>query len=232
MGAGYVKTHRESMEHAVFDDPWLWKVFSWCVMRANFRDSNTSSGLVKRGSFTTGRIRAADELKMSPSRVYRLLHKLEDLGSIKIDANSGWTTVTVCNYDTYQSDDPSERTADEQPADSQRTADEQPADTRRRNQEGKKGRSNTGPFVPPTVEEVAAYCRERGNNIDAEYFVNRYAAVDWVVGKAKTKMKCWKSTIHTWERNNYSSGRTTDLPQNSPIVKKFPPVNITNAAHP
>lgn len=55
-------------------------------------------------------------------------------------------------------------------------------------------------FIPPTVEDVKAYCVERGNGIDAEYFVDHYTANGWMVGKAK--MKDWKATIRKWERTD------------------------------
>lgn len=54
-------------------------------------------------------------------------------------------------------------------------------------------------FIPPTVDEVAEYCRERGNGIDPEYFVDSYIAKDWMIGK--NKMKDWKATVRTWEKN-------------------------------
>lgn len=56
-------------------------------------------------------------------------------------------------------------------------------------------------FVPPTVEEVRAYCRERRNNVDPETFVDFYTGKGWVVGKAK--MKDWKAAVRTWEKNRY-----------------------------
>lgn len=64
-------------------------------------------------------------------------------------------------------------------------------------------------FVPPTLEEVEAYCSERGNNIDPEYFIAFYESKGWMVGK--TKMKNWKSAIITWEKNNKNKnqGQTT-----------------------
>ena len=46
-------------------------------------------------------------------------------------------------------------------------------------------------FVPPTIEEVREYCKERGNNINAERFVDFYSAKGWMVGK--NKMKDWKA---------------------------------------
>lgn len=54
-------------------------------------------------------------------------------------------------------------------------------------------------FVPPTVDEVRAYCKERGNNIDAESFVDYYTSTGWLVGKKP--MKDWKASVRTWERN-------------------------------
>ena len=58
-------------------------------------------------------------------------------------------------------------------------------------------------FAKPTVEEIAAYCAERGNGIDAQYFFDKQESVGWVVGQGKP-MKDWKATIRTWERNERS----------------------------
>ena len=58
-------------------------------------------------------------------------------------------------------------------------------------------------FTPPTVEEVRAYCKERHNNVDAEQFVDHYTSNGWMVG-GKSKMKDWKASVRTWEKNNYS----------------------------
>ena len=55
------------------------------------------------------------------------------------------------------------------------------------------------PFVPPTVEEVAAYCRERGNTIDAQTFVDYYETNGWTIGKGGKKMQDWKAAVRTWE---------------------------------
>lgn len=69
-------------------------------------------------------------------------------------------------------------------------------------------------FSPPTVEEVRAYCIERGNNVDPDRFVDYYSSNGWMVGK--TKMKDWKAAVRTWEKSgknkttevrNYGSGK-------------------------
>lgn len=55
-------------------------------------------------------------------------------------------------------------------------------------------------FVKPTIEEIKAYCEEKGYVIDAEYFFNFYEACGWVQGKARKPIKSWKACIVTWLR--------------------------------
>jgi len=55
-------------------------------------------------------------------------------------------------------------------------------------------------FIPPTAEEIKAYCTERKNRVDAERFYDFYTAKGWVIGK--NKMKDWKAAVRTWERND------------------------------
>jgi len=52
-------------------------------------------------------------------------------------------------------------------------------------------------FVPPTVDQVRDYCKQRNNAVDAKRFVDFYESKGWVVGK--TKMKDWKASVRTWE---------------------------------
>ena len=54
-------------------------------------------------------------------------------------------------------------------------------------------------FTPPSVEEVTAYCKERGNRVDPNRFVDFYTSKGWMVGK--TKMKDWKACVRNWERD-------------------------------
>lgn len=52
-------------------------------------------------------------------------------------------------------------------------------------------------FTPPTLERVVAYCRERGNTVDAQRFVDFYASKGWKVGNQA--MCDWKAAVRTWE---------------------------------
>ena len=55
-------------------------------------------------------------------------------------------------------------------------------------------------FTPPSVEEVAAYCAERKNHVNAQQFVDFYASKGWKIGK--DPMKDWKAAVRTWEQRD------------------------------
>lgn len=64
-------------------------------------------------------------------------------------------------------------------------------------------------FTPPTVAEVEAYCRERGNRVDANRFVDFYTGKGWMIGKSP--MIDWKAAVRTWENgdNKPQAGKAT-----------------------
>ena len=68
-------------------------------------------------------------------------------------------------------------------------------------------------FIPPTLEEVQAYCDERMNSIDAQHFHDYYAVRGWKL-KDGQKMQDWKACVRTWERSEGSrqQGRVTQMP--------------------
>ena len=57
-------------------------------------------------------------------------------------------------------------------------------------------------FTAPTIEDVKAYCKERGNRVDPERFIDYYTSNGWRVGK--NPMKDWKAAIRTWEKGDQS----------------------------
>ena len=57
-------------------------------------------------------------------------------------------------------------------------------------------------FTPPTVEEVRAYCTEKGYTVDPQRFVDYYTSVGWRVGK--NPMKDWKAAVRTWNGKEQS----------------------------
>lgn len=55
-------------------------------------------------------------------------------------------------------------------------------------------------FIPPTLEEVEEYCKERNNNVDAKKFYDYYNVAGWKDAKGNP-VKNWKQKmIANWEK--------------------------------
>lgn len=64
-------------------------------------------------------------------------------------------------------------------------------------------------FIPPSIEQVQAYCLERNNGIDPAAFVDFYATRGWMVGR--NRMKDWRAAVRTWEHR--SKNNAPDAPE-------------------
>lgn len=62
----------------------------------------------------------------------------------------------------------------------------------------KAGKPPNKKFVPPTLDEVKAYVKERDSVVDAEYFIDFYASKGWKVGRET--MKDWKAAFRRAEK--------------------------------
>lgn len=66
----------------------------------------------------------------------------------------------------------------------------------------------TRAFVPPTADEVAAFCTEHGYNIDPGAFVDYYARQGWRLANGR-KIVDWKACVRTWVRKDAERGPRT-----------------------
>lgn len=152
----WIKLHRRVLDSDLFADDWLTRLWIWCLCKANFREATFRGEAIERGQFVTGRITAADELGVSPSKWYRGISKLCEMKCISTTSNSNWTTITVCRYEDYQNTTSKSEQVVIQRVNSQRTADdttsEQPADTIEEEQELKKGRREEGKKETPVAD--------------------------------------------------------------------------------
>ena len=60
-------------------------------------------------------------------------------------------------------------------------------------------------FIPPSLEEVKAYCKERENRVDPERCIAFYTSNGWKVGK--NPMENWKAAVINWEKNNFNDSK-------------------------
>ena len=76
-------------------------------------------------------------------------------------------------------------------------------------QEEKRGEEKRRVFIPPTIPEVLQFCKSQGFHVDAEKFVNHYAARGWQFKRGQP-MKDWKAAVRTWTRSEFNQENSKD----------------------
>ena len=76
-------------------------------------------------------------------------------------------------------------------------------DTREETIEKKRSASH---FIPPSADEVRAYCQEASISIDIEQFLDHYEMNGWVQSNGQ-KIKSWKAAVRNWARRDKEWGK-------------------------
>ena len=133
----FILLSRSIIDSDVFASQQTLKIWIWCLCRANFKDRTLPIRVgkgerivkLKRGQFLFGRHKAAEELGINGSTIYKTMKKLEAMGNISIESNNQYSVITVCNYGYYQDAGNYGLTANSQPTNNRLTTDAQPTYT-------------------------------------------------------------------------------------------------------
>ena len=74
------------------------------------------------------------------------------------------------------------------------------------NEKDKSKKKNNKVFTPPTLEEVKEYAKEKGYDIDCEFFWNYYDSANWT-RKNGDPVVSWKQTMVTWSKKDNDKRR-------------------------
>lgn len=197
---GFIALHRSLLNWGWHDDPATGWLFVNLLLMANWTDSEWQGMTIKRGQLVTGRKALAAQTGLSEQTVRTSLNRLKSTNEITIASTNKFSVITVVNYGKFQ-DVPEMLTStstnsltNDQPATNQQLT------TNEQSEQSNKGIKPRKRFTPPSVDEVEAYCRERGNSVDAQRLVDFYTASGWMRGKSP--IRDWKACVRTWEKNN------------------------------
>ncbi|MEI3504171.1 MAG: hypothetical protein V8Q42_11155 [Anaerovoracaceae bacterium] len=228
MNNGYIKLYRKCLENEFFlEKPFdRWRAFEYLLISARYKPSRVIlKGQVielEAGQLIVSEKKLAEKWDWSRGKVRRFLSLLESLQMIQVNGTAYGTIVTIENYSRYQDGRAtSEATYDTTDSTSDSTTNRATDSTSiKKDKKDKKVKKDKNiynsararvshgdgvsikKFIPPEVQEVRAYCMERGNDVDPERFVDFYEANGWMVGK--NKMKDWRAAVRNWERNEAS----------------------------
>lgn len=160
--AGWIKLHRKLKNSLVFDNPDLLKVWIWCLLKATHDDYIQMIGLqeveLEKGQFIFGRKVAANELKMSESKTYRLIKKLENIQNLNIKTNNKFSVITIENWGLYQSDDCKGEQQSEQQMNNKRTTNEQQMNTNKNIKNIKNNKNiNNNIYSESLIKKIMSY---------------------------------------------------------------------------
>ena len=194
---GFIALHRSLLRWGWHTDPATGWLFVNLLLMANWEDGEWQGMPVKRGQLVTGRKALAAQTGLSERQIRTALDHLKSTNELTIKATNKFSLITIVNYRKFQD---AQSDIDQQ---NDQQVDQRPTSNRpqlNKDNKGKQGISPRKRFTPPTVEDVTSYCRERGNAVDAQRFVDFYTASGWMRGKAP--IRDWKACVRTWEKND------------------------------
>lgn len=203
---GWIKLHRKITEHWIWNDPEKLKWWLDMLLSVNHAPTKVNVGMqlfdCDRGQSVMSLSKWAERWKVSRDTVRNFFTLLKNDGMIHTESLIKSTRITICKYDSYQGDLHDEQTLTERKANASQTQSDTNKNVKNEKNDiiGEKSKR----FIPPTKEDVKAYCQERKNNIIPEKFIDHYTSNGWMVGK--NKMKDWKASVRTWERNEQKGG--------------------------
>ena len=208
---GFIKLHRELWDHPI----WLKStaeqkvVLVTLIGMANHKPNkwewNGRIYQVERGQMITSLKSISDACGkgVSTQNVRTALDRFERLGFLTNESTKTGRLITIVNYSKWQ-DYKSQSNKDD---DKGLTKDQHNPNKDLTSNKNEKHEKHDKNKIPPSFEDVQAYCTERNNGIDPRAFIDFYNAKGWMIGK--NKMKDWKASVRTWERTNETTGNTT-----------------------
>lgn len=216
---GFIVIHRKILDWEWYNDINTKVLFLHLLLKANYKPLKFEGRDILRGQLVTSLPSLSSQTGLSVRQVRVSLDKLKMTGEVTSSSFARYRIITITKYDEYQDDD---RLDDSQmtgtmsakgQADDRLVTGSWQADDRlmtaskqyNNNNKETKEQSNKGDrtasrFTPPTLEDVRAYCQERGNKVDPQRWLDYYTSNGWMVGR--NRMKDWKAAVRTWERQD------------------------------
>ena len=100
---GWIKLYRKILDWEWYDDINVWRVFTHCLLMANFKDKKWHGITIKRGSFITSNQKLVLGTKLTSMQIRVAVTKLKTTNEITTKTTNRYTVISVNNYSKYQS---------------------------------------------------------------------------------------------------------------------------------
>lgn len=143
-GDGWIKLHRKIRDNAIFNDPYLFRLWIICLTEATYKKREQVVGRqmvqLEPGQFVTGRFQMEQLFNRGLSReqqksgisIWRWLINLKNAGFIDIKSNNKYSVITIENWAFYQQDVAIDEQQNEQRMNNKRSTNEQQMNTNKK----------------------------------------------------------------------------------------------------
>lgn len=203
---GYIKFFRKIQEWEWYHDIPCFRLFTHCLVRANYAEQMFHGIKIPAGSFITSLKQLSLETGLSISQIRTAIKKLEMTHNLALKSHANYSVITVIKYNSYQTNDTQLSNNIRIEEYNNSTIKGNTYYSNKANNyyidptEKTKNTEKTKIFQKPSIEEIKDYCVSRNNNVDANRFFDYYESKGWTIGKSK--MKDWKAAVRTWENQN------------------------------
>jgi len=213
MSQGYIKLHRQIQDNEYYFREPFSRTMAWIdlLLLANHKKKTVRlRGIlvtIERGQLAYSIQSLSKRWQRNRKTVMKWLEEFQMDNMLDTKKDNVTTLITIRNYELYQGRlDTKEDTKRDSKLDSKRDTNNNDKNEKKEyidkpllEKTPSKGNGN-GKFQVPTLEEIRSYCTERDNGVDPEKYIDFYESKGWMVGK--NKMKSWKASVRTWEKNN------------------------------
>ena len=213
---GFVLIHRSILSWEWWDDLPTRNLFFYCLLSANHKDESWHGIEIPRGGLLTSYDALAKGTGFSVKQMRRAVKNLKKTEEIVVKRAGNGALLTINNYDRYQDmTNNLGQTKGRLGADLGQTKGRLGA-TNKEDKEYKEEKEINNniynPLVfPPSLDDIAAFCRMRNNYIVPERFLKWYTDNGWTDNKKKP-ISDWRNAIYNWEKRDRADGKIPPPP--------------------
>jgi hypothetical protein len=101
---GWIRIHRQFLNWEWFNKSEAVHLFLYLVLKANHKDGFWQGNEIKRGQLITSFGKISTDTNISLQTIRTLLKKFEKTNEINMQTTNKFTCITICKYDSYQTE--------------------------------------------------------------------------------------------------------------------------------
>lgn len=105
--SGWIKLHRKLLNWEWYSDINTTRLFIHLLLVANRQPKSWRGLVIRRGQILTSRAKLSEETGLTDRQIRTSLTRLKSTSELTIHSTNKETVISLCNYDTYQTCEPS-----------------------------------------------------------------------------------------------------------------------------